>query len=175
MKKETKEKLREIPEMSIGFVKGEAFISRAIRWWARYVEGAESDVNHVFIYLGKGKHLIAESIMSGNKIRRLEKYLKRKYEVYIYSKPGLTQEQVMLMKDYLYEALGRKYDFRGLLRFVFKRIPQDPDKNFCSEYAIEVHRAGNNWIPEGLRPSVLQDYVNQEKWNLVFQHKGNKV
>lgn len=169
MKKTTKHKLKGIPEMSIGFVRGEAIVSKLIRLWARYVEDAESDVNHVFIYLGKGKHLIAESIMSGNKIRRLEKYLSNRYKVYIYVKQALTQEQVQLMKDYLYETLGRRYDFKGLLRFVFKRIPQDPDKNFCSEWAIETHNAGNNFIPKGLSPSVLQDFVIREAWNLVFE------
>ena len=161
--------IKDIPIMAIGFVKGQAIISKLIRWWARYVEEAESDVNHCFIYLGKGKHLVAESLMRGNVIRRLEKYLNRRYKVYVYAKQGLTLEQVQLMKDYLYEALGRRYDFKGLLRFVFKRIPQDPNKNYCSEYAIEVHNAGNNFIPKGLSPSKLQDYVIQEGWKLVFE------
>ena len=169
MKKQIKEELRNITPMSIIFTTGDAFFSKVIRWWTR---GKSS---HTAVYIGAGKHKIAESLWRGNQITRLEKYLKKGCKVWIFAKPAMTLEMVALMKDYIYKTKDRKYDWRGLFKFVFRRIPENPNKNFCSEWSTEIFNHGNVFIPKGLSPAGLQDYVISEQWNWVMQFENGKV
>lgn len=169
MKKKIKEELRNIPTMSLICTTGDAFFSRVIRWWTR---GKSS---HTAIYIGSGRHKIAESLWRGNQITRLEKYLKKGCRVWIYAKPGLTLEQEALMKTFIYTTKDRKYDWRGLFKFVFRKIPQDPDRNYCSEWSIETFNAGNVFIPNGLSPGELQDYVIDKQWTWVMQFEDGKI
>lgn len=50
------------------------------------------------------------------------------------------------------EILNARYDFRGVARFVFPLIPQDPDDYFCSEIVTELLQS------RGLFPSREQPH-----------------
>lgn len=156
--------LQDIPSMALIFTAGDSFVSRLIRWWTR------GQSSHTAIYVGSRRHLIAESLSKGNKITKLGKYLKKGITIWIYAYPSLTIEQMSLMKDYIYRTKHRKYDWKGALRFVFRRIPENPNKDYCSEWSSDTFNAGNVFVPNELNPADLQTYVIETRWNFIAKY-----
>jgi len=47
-----------------------------------------------------------------------------------------------IVEDFLKQQIGKKYDFRSVLRFMTRIKAKDNDKWFCSELVVEAFRRG---------------------------------
>lgn len=106
--------------------------SIAIRWLTR------SDYSHVALEMRNGD--VIEAWTSGV---RLVKSLSQQHtpgtvvDVFSYGEP-LSAAQEAKAENFLYDQLGKKYDFIGVLRFITRRPATDEGRWFCSELATEV-------------------------------------
>ena len=163
--------LRQIPAGSIVSCKSKGFSLFGFLqlWWARIKEGVAGCATHTALYVGGGKNYIIEAAASGVRKHKLTAYVgKERYQVDVFFKPDLTVLQVEKIKSYAYSKLGRRYDFMGVMRFLFRRLPQSPHRFFCSELVCESCRAGD-WkvVPQmkccDVSPSVIESWCRRNK------------
>lgn len=110
--------------------RGRGIISAMIRWQTR------SEYSHAAFFLPCGR--IIESWQgSGVRIKTLDDW----HGVESFGVHGMTNEQWEQAISFAREQIGKKYDYRGVCRFVSRRkVPAD-DRWFCSELvakALEV-------------------------------------
>ena len=111
--------------------------SRLIQWWTR------SKFNHVALVYNPYKCLIIESRFGeGVSINPIDKHVKPNDEIYIYYifLPKNKYNQIM---NFLVQRIGAKYDWTGILGFIFKMDIEDRYKFFCSELIYDAFLAAN--------------------------------
>lgn len=115
--------------MKILSYKGISITSKLIRWQTR------SEYSHIAIELTSGR--VVEAWRKGvcNAKDFSENHtpgtVVDSFEIY-----GLTELQEKLAADFLYSQYGKKYDFKGVFRFLTRRDQPADDKWFCSELAM---------------------------------------
>lgn len=110
------------------------------------------------------KDLVLSIGFSGVSIREVASY-KREYDIYKIDTDNFRKEQ--LIKFLLSKMDASRYDFLGLLNFIFSFIPNVPRRFYCSEFiAWGLFYIG--LLPERLNLSPVE-LSNQEF--LIFQNK----
>ncbi len=112
--------MKEVP--SILLFKGRGFISRLIRWQTR------SQYSHAAIMLPCGRVLEA---WQGEGVRI--KWLRDWCDVDRFRVTDMTEEQWETAIAFARAQIGKKYDYRGVWRFLSRRKPARDDRWFCSE------------------------------------------
>jgi len=88
------------------------------------------------------------------------------WQLDIYNVNIPTKAQVRIWSD-AYQKIGKKYDYKGVLHFVFWWYKQSKYRYFCSELVAEVfqnagyplsHKAPSNCTPEDLVHSGILEY-----------------
>lgn len=117
-------------EPRIVLFRGRGIISALIRWQTR------SDYSHAGILMPDGRIIEA---WQGKGVR--VKWLSDWCDVDLFGVHGMTPEQWQAAIGYCKAQIGKKYDYRGVFRFLSRRkVPAD-DRWFCSELvakALEV-------------------------------------
>lgn len=121
--------------MKLAFYQGRSLVSRLIRFvtWGKY--------SHVAVMLDDGR--ILEAWHKPNGVRLIS-HLGEGHEVGtlvdVYDVPELPfpHSATTAAED----MIGMKYDFAGLLGFVFRRRTQDRNRLFCSEAAVMLAAIG---------------------------------
>jgi uncharacterized protein YycO len=147
----------------IALYHGHGLMSRLIRWrtWSK--------VSHAAWLLADGS--VIEAWTSGG-VRHVASLSTRHHPgttVRIYRVPGLHSETV---EKLLTSQLGKKYDWLGILGFVFRRRTQNQDRFFCSELiywacrmaGLELLREVEPWqvSPGELATSPFLEFVREE-------------
>lgn len=102
--------------------KGRGFISAAIRWQTR------SEYSHAAFLLPCGRILEA---WQGSGVRI--KWISDWCDVDVFGVHDMTPEQWAVAISFARAQIGKKYDYRGVFRFLSRRkVPAD-DRWFCSE------------------------------------------
>jgi hypothetical protein len=130
-------KTTDIPSGAIIHIWGHSLFGRLIRWYEGWKTGQKGLPSHTAIYFGSGKHEIVEA---GRKVmvNKLDAYFNNKYKVSISYYKTLQVQQLEVLKAYCYGTVGRAYDWPGILSFIFKKVKDDPWKNFCDELIGEA-------------------------------------
>lgn len=179
MNRAVKEFLLEIPPASVISCKRKSFSLFGLvqLWWARVKEGVAGCATHTALYVGGGHNYIIEATVRGVRKTKLKKYVGNKnYQVDIFAKKNLTVVQAEQIKAFAYSKIGKGYDFRGILRFVFRRLPDNPNRFHCAEVTCDSCWAGKWRISPkkcyNSSPSVVEDFLGkQKKVDLVYtQH-----
>ena len=104
-----------------------------------------------------GQLLVSEMQAKGLEINSLERYSKvggRRWVINITRPPINELDRIIIQKEI---AIDRRrtieYDYKGLLEFVFKKVKDNKNKNYCSEY---VHKLTEDYIeyPESFKVKV---------------------
>lgn len=93
-------------------VSGKGFISRGIKWFTN------SKYSHVALYIGGGEGYVIEATAAGVEKNKFSSLLKGADGICIRRYPGLTIEQVELIKQKAYGLLYENYDFLQFLSMV---------------------------------------------------------
>jgi len=128
------------PPGSILLVNGNSFVSQGIKIYSKLFQKYENKYlcNHAALIHNSG--IIYESNAKGNEPRHITKYTNEDYKFWIFTNKNLAVENYNLGFSYSTGALGRKYDYSGFIRFLFKVFPQAKYKDFCSEFATTTAR-----------------------------------
>lgn len=111
--------------------RGRGCVSAAIRWQTR------SEYSHAAILLPCGR--IIES-WQGAGVRL--KWMRDWVGVDSFGVHGMTDEQWMRAVSFARGQIGKKYDYRGVCRFLSRRkVPKD-DRWFCSELVAKALEVG---------------------------------
>lgn len=154
--------------MKLVFFQSRNVLSRLIRWWTR---GAWSHVG----VLDERDEVIFESfagkgVVAVDAKRRLAGACFALYEPV----RDLTEAERDALRRWLRKQLGKGYDYRGLARFVTRRVRGDDERLFCSEYVAEAFgRIGrplsraHPWLisPEELSRSTEIRPIPKGGWN----------
>ena len=92
-------------------------------------------VGHAFIVGNNGD--IIEALGGGVTTTKLADYVKSDQCVLIFRNMTITDNDKSNILSYAYGSVGRRYDYTGLLHFLFKGINADKKDNFCSENCFE--------------------------------------
>jgi len=124
---------------------------------------------------------VYESNAAGNQERHITKYIKNGHEFWLFQYRPVLKSNYDIALSYAKGALGRMYDYPGLLRFLFKFIPQLKYGDFCSEYVAAIVQ---NYLklpfielkPEDISPSTILRYCSLENrgWRLAAHYKDGK-
>jgi uncharacterized protein YycO len=128
--------------MQIAFYKGNSFIGRGIRFFSR------GGYSHVAIRLNDGR-IIESYPFHGVRIRNSLHEKIRNTQIDVYNIPT-TPKQDEIIKSFLANQIGKKYDYRALLGFLFyvtKEKRRQRNKWICSELVfIAFQKAGINLL-----------------------------
>lgn len=131
--------------MKIMLFKGTSFISRAIRFQTRSV------YSHAAIL---DQSIVTESWHKGGvrqyPLEELRHNHKSGTGIDIYDIRG--PYDVAAVRTFLSQAIGKKYDFKSIFRFLTRRRAQADDKYFCSELVLHAFAEGGFDILH-IRPS----------------------
>lgn len=64
-------------------------------------------------------------------------------EVEIYSVEGETEEYRQIIRHFLKNQIGAKYDFAGIIGFIIRKNIQRKNKWFCSELIAQAYQNAN--------------------------------
>ena len=174
-----------IPKGCVGIVNAKGMVSSAIRLCSWYKEKVPKCwlANHAF-WMGRNG-TIFESNAAGNQERHLTKYFESKYKCWVFSNSLLAEPHYESAEAHALGCLGRMYDYTGLMRFVFRFLPQLKYADFCSELVTRIVR---NYCripflkigkPHEVTPSGILKYMNtdgkSEGWKLVYYWDGEKL
>ena len=119
-----------------------AYVIRAFTAFKLRHKSKKASTHTAYIVEIHGQKLIAEMLSNGLNLNSLEEYNgKRKRFIIDICRPSdLTEtgRRRIEEKTALDLRKGLEYDWKGDLAFVFKKIKDNPDKAFCSEYADHV-------------------------------------
>ena len=168
-----------IPAGAVVHVWGQSLFGRLIRWWSKIKTGNKEMPNHTAIYFGSGKHEIVEAgkeVM----ISKLDRYFDKRHKVMISYYKDMTVQQLEVLKAYCYGSVGKPYDWPGILAFLFKKVKDDPGKNFCCELAAEGYQRINIPIsncddPSECMPCDVFMYCENhiQKWHTILVWCGS--
>ena len=125
-----------------------------------------SPVSHASLYVGGGQ--VAEAVTHGVQFRRVSALLEEESTIVAFRHPAIQPAHVQLMRAFVNETVGRKYDFAGVMLqapfSVDRRMCEVPlvpsqlrdfciqgmgavhlgavrsDRFFCSEFVLEAYR-----------------------------------
>lgn len=172
--------MKEIPSGAIVHVWGLSLFGRLIRWYSNWKTGNKEMPNHTAVYFGSGRHEIVEA---GKKVitNKLEVYFDSRHKVMISFYKDLKVQQLEVLKAYCYGSVGKPYDWPGILAFLFKKVKDDPTKNFCDELVGEGYqridiKTSNCEDPSQAMPGDVYMYCenHQQKWETVLLWCGEK-
>jgi hypothetical protein len=138
--------------------------AKFIRWWTT------SDFNHVAFCCGDDS--VIEAVGGLGVVRRpIAIYARHKYLVLRSAEP-MEEAQKEAMLAHAVSQLGKKYDFRGIVGFVWHRNLHNPQKWFCSELGRSICERGDLHpvaiVPEGLTAPQL--IVSSVAFRVVDAH-----
>lgn len=151
------EKVKLIPPGSIVFVWGYNLLGRIISWYENWeLHTKDEDYpSHVELYFGSGRHETVSAEAVGVRIKTLDRFKNDKIEVWHYT--PMTVNQLQILKAGAYMAVGRRYDYLGLIHFlgnlIKKKLPQSRYDLFCSELVAEVLDKADIEICDAIPPS----------------------
>lgn len=122
----------------IALYRGRSWISKAIRWQTRSV------YSHAAWLLDDGS--VIEAWQSGVRhVADLSVAHTPRTVIDLYGIPAMTARHKDKVEKFLISQLGKKYDYRGVFRFLTRRQVTDPTKWFCSELVAEA--CSREWFP----------------------------
>ncbi len=121
--------------MKIALYRGNTFIGKCILFFCR------GGYTHVALVLDDGR-VIESYPGTGVRLRRSVTDGMKNYKIDIFEVPT-TEEQNEIIKDFLANQIGKKYDYSAFLGFVFYTTTQD-------------RRESNRWMCSELVFSALQ-------------------
>ena len=120
--------------MKVLAYKGKRLFSRLIRLQTR------SDYSHVAVQMDDGTVIEAWTVSGVRHVASPMTSHTTGTEIdYFEITADYDQEQVLA---FLKSQLGKKYDYRGIVRFLTRRAAPADDRWFCSELVLEAFRRG---------------------------------
>lgn len=142
-----------IPVLAVGFTRSTSLFAKAIQL-VRGILNDKAMPNHAFLVTcDRGQLFATEETLDGLEERSLEEYAKEGNRIVaMYYWQLWTVEKREDALNYLAEIRRRKteesrYDWKGLLWFLNKRVKPDPKRQWCSENcASMLKKYGASWI-----------------------------
>lgn len=161
----------------IFLTRGNAFVSRAIRWFTRRVGEDRTKVNHVGIIVEPGTELDAIAVEALTTVREhsLGRYARKaKTSVAVFRPVGLSGPEIETIVAQARIHVGRKYGYRKVAAhladwvlqgaYVFRRLTRDGNYPICSWIvAYAFHAVGKNFgvEPGAANPDDIWDFVDR--------------
>ena len=119
--------------MRVAFYKGRKRIfNRLVAWWTR------GPYSHCELVLDDGS-AVSSSFMDGG-VRY--KHIDFAPDLWDFVEIG---PEYPAIRERIYVKYGRGYDWRGLIGFVFRRVADHREKEFCSEFVMSVIGYDEAW------------------------------
>lgn len=134
--------------MKVAFYKGRKRVfNRLVSWWTR------GPYSHCELVLDNGVS-VSSSFMDGG-VRY--KHIDFAPDLWDFIEVG---PEYPAIKDRIYAKCGRKYDWRGLIGFVFRRAGEDRGKEFCSEFVMDLLWYSEPWRFDPNTAYVVLDRID---------------
>lgn len=122
--------------MKILLYRGKSFVSKAIQLQTR------SAYSHVAIQLGDYEIYEAWHVGGVRKLRYATEGHSDGTPIDIYRIDYIPDGAVDKIRKFLQQQVGKKYDFKSVLRFITRRKVRADDRWFCSELVLAALEAG---------------------------------
>jgi len=139
------ESLKIIPPGAIFVSMSDNLISKLIGIWIFITNlfkvifsGFRILFSHMGIYIGNGDNQTIEAREKGVKVYNFRDYLDEKNKFRLYVFKDMTISQLQKMKEFLYQQIGKPYDFQAFAKFVLRQLEQNKDAYICSELVAEA-------------------------------------
>lgn len=152
--------------MKIAFYKGKGTISdRVIRWWTT------GDYSHVEITFSDGVSFSSSGRDKGTRFKKID-FNTDKWDMFQYVGYINDSHESVLgtnIRKWCEAQLGKKYNYRGLLQFVWGAAQSSEHKWYCSQIcARALERIRLVSAPERVSPQSLFEIINKsQKWERI--------
>jgi hypothetical protein len=166
-------------EMLVALHRGEGFIARAIQWQTR------SGYSHASVLLEAAELVIEAREFQGVRIVPWAEVMASGERVDLFRVAGLTEEQEIAVREFLWDQIGKPYDYTMVARFISRRQEErtSSGKWFCSELVFAAFAQAGVKLLERIEPwavspgmlslSPLLEMKNEEpKFGLQRMKKG---
>jgi hypothetical protein len=160
VRKDLYHNISDIPPCAVFCCRSKSAIGYVIR------RVTKSWTNHIAVYVGSGRQALIEALPDGMVETRVSSKFNNKEQFLVYINSTITVAQMQIIKSYLYGTLGKKYGWLEIVRFlggIFKKIPTDTSRNFCSENAVEAYRQADvklsQKMPKDTSPADVEEYL----------------
>ena len=135
--------------MKIALYKGKKHLfNRAVSWWTR------GPYSHVELILDDGISVSSSFMDGGVRYKHIDYTSTENWD---FIDIGSEPEGI---RDRIYEILDQKYDWMGLIGFVFRRVGDDRKKKFCSETVMYLLGYSDSWRFD---PNTLAAVFNKKE------------
>ena len=143
------------------------FSSKSPNWYQRLIQGAtESRQEHAGTYFGSGRHEIVEATATGIRANSLnDRFKDPDVMIWVYVYKPMTVQQLQVIKAYNYGAIGKPYDYIGILDFVLGGSNKSQATAFCSKQTVlgflqpTPSIMTSNKAPERTAPGDIQRFM----------------
>jgi hypothetical protein len=122
--------------MKILAYRGKSIYSRFIKLKTR------SNISHVALELSSGEVIEAKVIAGVVLVKNFSTTHKPGTPVEVYEVPGVGAQEEAIMEAYARKQIGKKYDKRAILGFMFYKKQKPNDKWMCSEITFQTFLEG---------------------------------
>jgi len=152
-------------------------------WWDLFGKFVSSKIqtitngpfSHSIIQVKDGK--IIEAVADGIKLNPFKNYVNNKTGMIVFHNDRLAEKQKKAVLRFLYTCVNLKvkYDYPGLLRFVFPWIEQDKSAFFCAENGTRSFNIAQEDYPvKGLDIKISNKKPSDTSPNDIFRYLISK-
>jgi len=179
-----KDAIKAIPPGAVFVSMSNSWISTLIGIWGlithlyqAFLRGFKIMYSHTGLYFGSGSQETVEAFPHGVDIGNFKKYLDKSHKVQVWYNKNLTVDQLLSLKEFAYQQLGKAYDYKAFADFIFD-LKEDENAFICTELVTAaMHSCKAPFLtadPAAIQPYDLVEYFEnissyQSGWRKVLE------